>query len=177
MDDQGFPAAARPSRAAISVWPRAMAFAIDAVAIAVVAFAPSLDGNAAPSWWLYGVTPGFAFVYFVLCERFDGATLGKKWRSIEVRTLAGGNIGWQAAIVRSLVRYIDLALLPVSVALVALSPRHRSLADRAAGTAVVSSHVSASVLFSDGTHAHDQPVAPDFVTEVQSEIGRPPHSN
>lgn len=50
------------------------------------------------------VTPVLILLYFVLCEKFNGATVGKSLMYLQVRSKNGALISWPQAIVRNLTK-------------------------------------------------------------------------
>lgn len=46
----------------------------------------------------------FGFVYFVLCEKLFGASIGKAIMNLEVRSKNGARISWLQALVRNLTK-------------------------------------------------------------------------
>ena len=78
-------------------------------------------------------------VYFVAFEATLGATLGKLLFGVRVRTADGGRIGWLEALIRNLLRVVDVCLGLVTLLLMLLTPRRQRLGDLAAGTVVVRS--------------------------------------
>lgn len=50
------------------------------------------------------VVPVLIFLYFVLCEKFMGATVGKSLMYLQVRSKNGAKISWPQAIVRNLTK-------------------------------------------------------------------------
>ena len=50
------------------------------------------------------LVPIFIFAYFVLCEKFFGATVGKSIMFLEVKSKNGADISWPQAIVRNLTK-------------------------------------------------------------------------
>ena len=50
------------------------------------------------------VTPVLILVYFILCEKFNGATVGKYLMYLQVRSKNGAMISWPQAIVRNLTK-------------------------------------------------------------------------
>ena len=46
----------------------------------------------------------FGFVYFVLCEKLAGASIGKAILNLEVRSKNGARISWLQALVRNLTK-------------------------------------------------------------------------
>jgi uncharacterized RDD family membrane protein YckC len=77
------------------------------------------------------------FVYFVAFEATLGATLGKLLFGVRVRKTDGGRIGWLTALVRNLLRVVDVCLGFPVLFLICFSPRRQRLGDFAAGTVVV----------------------------------------
>ncbi|MBE6491223.1 MAG: RDD family protein [Methanobrevibacter sp.] len=50
------------------------------------------------------IAPILGFIYFVLLEKANGATVGKALMYLEVRSRNGSNINWAQAIVRNLTK-------------------------------------------------------------------------
>ena len=50
------------------------------------------------------VTPVLILVYFILCQKFNGATVGKSLMYLQVRSKNGAMISWPQAIVRNLTK-------------------------------------------------------------------------
>ena len=50
------------------------------------------------------VTPILILAYFILCEKFNGATVGKSLMYLQVRSKNGAFISWPQAIVRNLTK-------------------------------------------------------------------------
>ena len=50
------------------------------------------------------VTPILTLVYFILCEKFAGATVGKSLMYLQVKSKNGYDISWPQAIVRNLTK-------------------------------------------------------------------------
>lgn len=50
------------------------------------------------------VVPVLILLYFVLCEKFFGATVGKALMYLQVRSYNGAKISWPQAIVRNLTK-------------------------------------------------------------------------
>ena len=82
---------------------------------------------------------GSWLMYFVAFEATFGATLGKLLLGIRVRRADGERIGWLGALVRNLMRVVDVCFGLVTFLLILLTPRHQRLGDFAAGTVVVRS--------------------------------------
>jgi uncharacterized RDD family membrane protein YckC len=56
---------------------------------------------------------------------------------VRVRTADGGRIGWLAALIRNLLRVVDVCFAFVGLVLMLLTPRRQRVGDFAAGTVVV----------------------------------------
>jgi uncharacterized RDD family membrane protein YckC len=143
-----------PRHAIVSAWPRCQAQIVDMIIVFLATSAVTMTRYSKadfavthPSVWITFAVIGL--LYFTLFEWRSGQTPGKKLVDIEVRTVDG------AAFMRR-------------------TPLRQRLGDRVAGTIVVRSRPDAPALRNDGTHALEQPEADAFVTEVESEIGRPP---
>jgi membrane protease YdiL (CAAX protease family)/uncharacterized RDD family membrane protein YckC len=80
-----------------------------------------------------------AFNYFAVCEWRFGQTIGKNALGLRVMALDGGGLGWNAAVIRNLLRLVDLPLTVIGALyfMVQGSPRRQRLGDRAARTIVV----------------------------------------
>jgi membrane protease YdiL (CAAX protease family)/uncharacterized RDD family membrane protein YckC len=78
-------------------------------------------------------------IYFQLCERRWGQTIGKNAFGIRVVPLGGGELTWNATGLRNLLRLVDLPLAMVGAEylIVRRSPRRQRIGDRAAKTIVV----------------------------------------
>ena len=74
----------------------------------IVSYLLSLLVNPANSYMVYQyfpyVTPVLTLVYFILCEKFNGATVGKSLMYLQVRSKNGALISWPQAIVRNLTK-------------------------------------------------------------------------
>jgi len=80
-----------------------------------------------------------AFVYFVVMEAIFGATIGKLMLNLRVVMAANGSsIGWQAAMVRNVLRIIDgFAFYLVGFVLICAWDKRQRLGDKLAGTVVI----------------------------------------
>jgi membrane protease YdiL (CAAX protease family)/uncharacterized RDD family membrane protein YckC len=96
--------------------------------------------------WLFGpglLTIGVLIVslsiYFQLCEKRWGQTIGKNATGIRVVSLGGEGLTWNATALRNLLRLVDLplAMIGADYLIVRGSPRRQRLGDRAAKTIVV----------------------------------------
>jgi uncharacterized RDD family membrane protein YckC len=90
-----------------------------------------LEGGAALALFALG------FAYYVVLEATVGATVGKYLLGVRVRSTAGGCIGWTAAVLRNVLRPIDVCFCCVGAILIFALPRHQRLGDLAAGTVVL----------------------------------------
>ena len=54
--------------------------------------------------FLIYIVPILIFLYFVLCEKLAGATVGKALMFIQVKSRNGADISWMQAIVRNLTK-------------------------------------------------------------------------
>ena len=61
-----------------------------------------LDVNSPVFQYLVYVVPVLTLIYFILCEKFKGATVGKAVMYLQVRSKNGARISWSQAIVRNL---------------------------------------------------------------------------
>jgi membrane protease YdiL (CAAX protease family)/uncharacterized RDD family membrane protein YckC len=79
------------------------------------------------------------FNYFAICEWRWGQTIGKNATGIRVLPLEGGEVTWQAAALRNLLRIVDfpLSMIGVDYLIVHGSERRQRLGDKAAKTIVV----------------------------------------
>jgi len=80
---------------------------------------------------------GGALVFAMLCEGIVGTTLGKALFALHVHRARGGYAGLGRALVRAILRPVDLLL--IGPLLAAVTPRHQRLGDFAAGTTVARS--------------------------------------
>jgi uncharacterized RDD family membrane protein YckC len=100
-------------------------------------------GNTSDSGFEMQGTPVFLgflvwFVYCVAAEATHGATIGKALVGLRVVRADGSPAGWQAALVRNVLRVVDgLLVYVVGAILIAASPTKQRLGDRVAGTVVV----------------------------------------
>jgi uncharacterized RDD family membrane protein YckC len=149
----------RPYLLPQGVFMRAVAFLIDSFLMALVAFwvmsfagfeapaPPSILDSAATRDYLSTdagftltlVTYGALLVYAAIAEGVWGRTLGKYLLGLEVvRARDGGPCGWRGALIRSLLRPLDLAFAGMPGALlVMVSRRRQRLGDILGGTLVV----------------------------------------
>ena len=77
--------------------------------------------------------------YFAVLEGLFGTTLGKALAGLRVTDLEGRRVNWRAALIRNLVRPLDVLPLAYLLggSLVLASLNHQRLGDRLAGTVVV----------------------------------------
>lgn len=123
--------------------PRALAWAIDAaIRLAALMAASMLLGLLGESGLGLFLLLAFAglWLYPVLFEVLrDGQTPGKRSVGLKVIRDDGAPVGWQASLVRNLMRAVDMLPLFYAVGLVAglFDPAGRRLGDRVAGTLVI----------------------------------------
>jgi uncharacterized RDD family membrane protein YckC len=78
------------------------------------------------------------FLYYVASEAMYGATLGKMLLGLKVVKTDGSPIGWQASLIRNVLRIVDgFFVYLIGIILVMTSPTKQRLGDRVAGTVVV----------------------------------------
>jgi uncharacterized RDD family membrane protein YckC len=129
-------------------------------------------------FWLWVVAIG----YFSLFEGLFGQTPGKAIVGIRVTGLSGRRAGWQAVLIRNVLRVIDsfpgVYLLGALIA--RFSPRRQRLGDRLAGTIVVPTRVATDAGLTQGERRRGlrvvMAVAVLFIvaTAAFSYYGRPP---
>lgn len=145
-------APALPAPAYASIGERLLAQIVD-VALAFGLFffigmslAPRFGGTTESGFELEGwpaalvitVTSVPLLAYFVLAEGLFGATLGKIVAGIRVERLAGGKIGFTPALLRNLLRVIDvLAIYLVGAIVIMVSKHKQRVGDLVAGSVVV----------------------------------------
>lgn len=135
-----------------SLGDRALAIALDTL-VPLAAFvaaglwlAPAAGGMTASGFQLEGL-PALvviacalvtALVYQIGLEGIAGTSLGKVVTGIRITTVEGHRIGFRAAAVRNLMRFIDgLAIYLIAALSVLLTRRRQRLGDLVAGTVVV----------------------------------------
>ncbi len=110
-----------------------------------------------------------SWFYAVFFEVFNhGQTLGKRWLKIRVIHADGTPVGWQAAILRNLMRVIDgapLSIYGVGLAITLLSPRMQRAGDWVAGTLVVYQATQATPYRA----IHATPIAPPFALKIHEQ--------
>ena len=78
-------------------------FVLSAVMWIVSYFLALMLGVNSPVFqYLIYVVPVLTLIYFILCEKFKGATVGKAVMYLQVRSKNGARISWSQAIVRNL---------------------------------------------------------------------------
>jgi uncharacterized RDD family membrane protein YckC len=79
------------------------------------------------------------FLYFVLLEGLNGATLGKRIAGLRVQKVDGGHPGLIKGLLRNLLRIVDSlpVLNIIGILLIQTSPEKARFGDRVAGTRVV----------------------------------------
>jgi len=128
----------------VGVGRRAVAIIIDTVLLCIVGWALGavMGGSSSTGFNLSGAPAGLfflvAFGYFVVMEKTQGATLGKKLLGIKVVRENGEGLDWGAVIIRNLLRIIDgIAFYLVGAIVVWVSKKRQRLGDMAAKTLVV----------------------------------------
>ena len=134
------------------VGPRALAIIIDTLILMVVgwalakvtgqtATAEGFNVTGAPALLLFLIGLG----YYVVMEATSGATVGKKAMGLKVVSASGGPIGWQASIIRNLLRIVDgFFFYLVGAIVVWVSKSKQRLGDMAAKTLVVKARSAAA---------------------------------
>jgi uncharacterized RDD family membrane protein YckC len=123
---------------------RAVAIIIDSILLMIVGWAlAAVTGNTSATGFNLGGAPALvffliAFAYFVVMEKTQGATLGKKAMGLRVVRENGSAMDWGAVIIRNLLRIIDgIAFYLVGAIVVWISKKRQRLGDMAAKTLVV----------------------------------------
>ena len=128
----------------VGVGRRAVAVIIDSILLMVVGWAlAAVTGGTSATGFNLGGAPALlfflvAFGYFVVMEKTQGATLGKKLMGLRVVRESGEAMDWGAVIIRNLLRFIDgIAFYLVGAIVVWVSKKRQRLGDMAAKTLVV----------------------------------------
>ncbi|MEX2535206.1 MAG: RDD family protein [Trueperaceae bacterium] len=123
---------------------RAVAAIIDALVLFAVAYVvAAFTGGLTPDGFEVRGGPAFLsfllwFVYYTGMEATTGASIGKLLLGLRVVQEDGNPIGWPAAIVRNVLRFVDGLFFYLVGALLAWgSPKRQRLGDRIAGTVVI----------------------------------------
>lgn len=119
------------------------------------------------------------FGYFVLFETvWSGQTPGKRWLRLRVMRQDGRPIGFYEAMVRNLVRLVDIMPFPsyfVGIVSIFFSREYRRLGDYAAGTVVVKERSSEAPRFSE--LFEDEAAFPERESDTaMPNITIPPHA-
>ncbi|KGQ19107.1 RDD domain containing protein [Lysobacter dokdonensis DS-58] len=123
--------------------PRALAWALDLVircGIAIAAGTVLVALQQAGSGLYAIVVFGLMWAYPIVCEgAFNGQTPGKRVMDLRVVSADGAPVGWLAAVVRNLLRTVDMLPFAYTVGLVSslTDPHGRRLGDMVARTVVV----------------------------------------
>jgi uncharacterized RDD family membrane protein YckC len=119
------------------------------------------------------------FGYFIIFETiWSGQTPGKRWTRLRVVRLDGRPISFYEAMIRNLVRLVDLMPLPsyfVGIASIFFSQEHRRLGDYAAGTVVVKERSTEAPSFSE-LFESDQPPELHRANEPASAVPIPTYA-
>ena len=74
----------------------------------IISYFLSLTVKPADSYQIYQflpyIVPILIMIYFVLCEKYMGATVGKSLMSLEVKSENGSDISWLQAILRNVTK-------------------------------------------------------------------------
>jgi len=150
-----FPSKAVPALEYVGVGRRLLALIIDGIIllivgwiIAVVLPSSGVMTAGGDAWDKFKhMSPGavvqiiIPFVYYIVMEAMQGATVGKMMLGIRVVKLDGSPIGWGESIIRNLLRILDHLPYIIPYLLGALliwsSPGKQRLGDRVAHTVVV----------------------------------------
>lgn len=117
------------------VGPRAIAIIIDAVLVGIVGGIVAAAIGTDAFYWSFGL---LTFVYFVVMEKTQGATVGKMALGLKVVMEDGSALSWGASLIRNLLRIIDgLFVYLIGAIFVWTSPRKQRIGDRVGKTLVV----------------------------------------
>lgn len=115
-----------------------------------------IDGNGLPLWvggnatihpiWLYVI----AFLYFIMQESLFSTTIGKVLLGLHVVGMRGKRLTFTAAIIRNLLRFIDMLPLFYLVGMISglFSPAFQRVGDRLAHTVVLPIKATPAVKYS-----------------------------
>jgi len=156
QSQDGFPyQAAAPTLEYVGVGRRLLALIIDGIILLIASWIIGLVFHSGGGMTAGGdawdkfkhIGPGAAlqiicpFVYFIVMEAMQGATIGKMALGIRVVKLDGSPMSWGASIIRNLLRIVDHMPYTIPYLLGALligtSPTRQRLGDRVAHTVVV----------------------------------------
>ncbi|MFC1685875.1 RDD family protein [Nanoarchaeota archaeon] len=126
-----------------SVWKRAGAVIIDALAIFLISYVFVITNfflNPLLFQAYHWVALSTTLLYFFILEANLGQTFGKMLFRIKVLNEGGIEIGWRESIIRNLVRFIDVLPFFYLVGFISIlvSRKKQRLGDLAAKTVVVS---------------------------------------
>lgn len=134
------------------------------------------------NWFMAGailVVFLITFGYFVLFETvWNGQTPGKRWLRLRVMRQDGRPIGFYEAMIRNLVRLVDIMPFPsyfVGIVSIFFSREYRRLGDYAAGTVVVKERSSEAPRFSE-LFEDDEIFGERASSPSMSGITIPPHA-
>lgn len=129
---------------AVGVGRRAVAVIIDGILLMIVGWAlGAVMGGSTATGFNLGGGPALiffliAFAYFVVMEKTQGATLGKKLMGLKVVRENGSPMDWGTSVIRNILRLIDgFAFYLVGAIVVWVSKKKQRLGDMAAKTLVV----------------------------------------
>lgn len=124
----------------VGVGPRFLAVLIDSIILAIVS--GLLGAGLGPHQT--GASSGLGglifFVYYIVMEATQGATLGKMALGLRVVRVDGAPISWSESVIRNLLRIVDcLVFYILGAILIWTSPLKQRLGDKVAHTVVVKS--------------------------------------
>ncbi len=124
----------------MGVGPRFLAVLIDTIILAIVSgllgvgLGPHQPGASS------GLSGLIFFVYYIVMEATQGATLGKMALGLRVVRVDGAPISWSESVIRNLLRIVDcLVFYILGAILIWTSPLKQRLGDKVAHTVVVKS--------------------------------------
>ena len=126
--------------AAVGLWPRMGAWAIDmaAVVVGIIFFANRLI-LASPGLGALSTLLLVVFVYFTICNRV-GSSAGKAALGLRVVSIDERPIDWRRATLRSIVWFVGLLSLGLGLLSIASDPKGQGWHDKLSGTMVVTRH-------------------------------------
>ncbi len=140
MDYQAQAQAQAPVVQYVGVGPRFLASLIDGIILAIVTGLLGVGMGPHQVGASSGLSGLIFFVYYIVMEATQGATLGKMVLGLRVVRVDGTPISWSESVVRNLLRIVDaLFAYLVGAILVWTSPLKQRLGDKVAHTVVVKS--------------------------------------
>jgi len=164
----------------VGVGRRAAAVIVDSILLFVVGYAiAAITGDTTSAGFHIEGVPFFIWLaislaYYIVMEGATGATLGKRALGLKVVKVDGSAPGWQAAIVRNLLRLVDgLFFYLVGAIVVWISKSRQRLGDMAAHTIVVSARAFLPLIVAlvvCGLADDAQAAAPRYADLVLSDV-------